>query len=283
MRHWLFLLVILMGCEFFKPKSTSSSEAPIAQVQSEFLYFSDLEGIFPGDISKKDSIQLVEKYINDWVKKQLMIGAATQSTDINEAEIERKVLDYKYALIVHSFEKRYINQNLVQHIEESDILQYYKEKSDNFLLKQNIIKCIFAQVPKNAPNISNFRKNIKDYPQKKDEVIAYAAQFGSVSFLEDSIWINFDEIVQGTPLEENSNKSAFLRNTSFSETSDATAIYFLVILDYRIIGESSPLEFIREDIRNIILNKRKITLKKELEDNIYEDAKENDLFKIFTE
>lgn len=283
MRHWLFLLVIVMGCEFFKPKAASSPEPPIAQVQNEFLYLSDLEGIFSGDVSKKDSIQLVEKYISDWVKKQLMIAAATQSTDINEAEIERKVLDYKYALIVHSFERRYINQHLVQDIEEAEILQYYKEKSDNFLLKQNIIKCIFAQIPKNAPNISNFRKNIKDYPKNKDEVIAYAAQFGSVSFLEDSIWVNFDEIVLGTPLEENSNKSAFLKSTNFSETSDATAIYFLVILDYRIIGESSPLEFIREDIRNIILNKRKITLKKELEDNIYEDAKENGLFKIFTE
>ena len=106
--------------------------------------------------------------------------------------------------------------------------------------------------------------------------------FGTRSFLEDSVWVNFDEVIFQTPLEQNLNKSSFLKSTDFSETSDQSSIYFLILLDRRLIGETSPLEFIREDIKNIIINKRKIVLKKQLEDQIYEDGKENGLVKIYS-
>jgi len=41
------------------------------------------------------------------------------------------------------------------------------------------------------------------------------------------------------------------------------------------------LEFVQEDIRNIIINKRKIALKRELEEKVYNDAEENDAFEVF--
>ncbi|MFT5570737.1 MAG: hypothetical protein ACI9RP_002794 [Cyclobacteriaceae bacterium] len=44
----------------------------------------------------------------------------------------------------------------------------------------------------------------------------------------------------------------------------------------------SPLEFIREDIENIIINKRKLALKKELEKAIYEEATVKKNFEIFS-
>ena len=62
---------------------------------------------------------------------------------------------------------------------------------------------------------------------------------------------------------------------------DSTYLYFLKIQEYKISEEASPLEFVQEEIRNIILNKRKVALAKGLENDIYERAKENEDYKIY--
>ena len=282
MRYWwIAILVVLSACEFFKPKENTTEE-PLAKARENYLYPSDLAGLVASNISASDSSKLAEKYIQDWIKKQLMISKSSDAIGYNEAEIERKVLDYRYALIVHAYEKQYMDKNLERKVSSEDIQTYYEDKSDNFLLKQNIIKCLFVQTPKDAPNLNQFRRNFRAYPDGNiEDLYSYTSQFASKSFLEDSTWIIFDELIYGTPLESLQNKNDFVSKNKYSETSDDEFIYFLKIFDYKISDEISPLEFIREDIENIIINKRKIALKKKLEESIYEDAENNKEFEIY--
>ena len=282
MRIAILGFILLLGsCEFFKPKQ-EVGEVPIAKAVDNYLYPSDLEGLLPQNISADDSTKLVERYIEDWIEKQLMIFRSSQVVDYNEAEIERKVLDYRYALIVHNFEKQYIQRNLNTEVSQEDIEKYYQEKSDNFLLKQNIIRCIYAQVPTNAPDLNQFRRNFRAYPESNlEDIRAYCSRFSIKSFLEDSLWVIFDDVIIGTPLESIQNKTDFLSRHTYSETTRDDQIHFLKIFDFKISDEISPLEFIKEDIKSIIINKRKLTLKKELEEKIYNEAREEKLFEIY--
>ncbi len=274
-------IIFLSSCEFFKPKQ-EVEEVPLATAVSNNLYPSDLEGLLPQYISHEDSVKLVDKYVEDWVKKQLMIFRSSQVIDYNEAEIERKVLDYRYALIVHNFEKQYIFKNLDSEVNQEDIENYYQVKSDNFLLKQNIIRCIYAQVPSSSPEINQFRRNFRAYPESNlEDIKAYCSRFSVKSFLEDSLWVIFDDVILGTPLENIENKTDFLSRNTYSETTRDDQVHFLKIFDFKISDEISPLEFIREDIKSIIINKRKLTLKEELEEKIYNEAREENLFEIY--
>ncbi|MEP0366660.1 MAG: peptidyl-prolyl cis-trans isomerase [Cyclobacteriaceae bacterium] len=281
MRFYIVLIILITSsCEFFKPKEIKE-EPPIVTVGDNRLVASDLDGLFPKNISDTDSTKLAEKYVDDWIKKQLMIARSSENVNVNEAEIERKVLDYRYALVVHSFIKKYIDQNLNTEVSEEEIARYYEEKSDNFLLKQNIIKCMFVQVPKTAPNLRKFRRNFQKYPEKnQEEVMSYVSQFASKTFLEDSVWVIFDEVTLGTPLEGIKDKKQFLQRNKYSETSNDENTYFLKVFDFKGADEVSPLEFIKGDITSIIINKRKITLKKELEEKIYEEAEQQGLFEV---
>lgn len=277
----LIILIASFGCEFFKPKETLL-ESPIARVSDQYLYSSDLDGLFPNNASDSDSAKLAEKYVDDWINKQLMIANSTQNITVSEAEIERKVLDYRYALIVHSFVKQYIDQHIDYSVSDEEVQKYYEEKSDNFLLKQNLMKCVFVQIPKTAPNLSRFRRDFKSFPEKnQEEVLSYISQFASKSFLEDSVWVIFDEVMLGTPLEGIKDKKQFLEKNMSSETSNDNNTYFLKVYEFKGADEISPLEFIKEDIKNIIINKRKITLKKKLEEKIYEEAEQQGLFEVY--
>jgi predicted house-cleaning noncanonical NTP pyrophosphatase (MazG superfamily) len=53
------------------------------------------------------------------------------------------------------------------------------------------------------------------------------------------------------------------------------------VAKYRISDNISPLEFVRDDIRNIILNKRKVELAKRLEDEVYNKAVSEKEFEVF--
>lgn len=277
----LTLLVLLIGCDFFKPKELNG-EKPVARVNDMWLYPSDFTALIPTTLSSEDSTKFAQKFVDDWVKKQLMIARSQQEVDINEAEIQRKILDYTYALTRSAFEREYIEANLNETISEDEIQGYYKEHAQDFVLKQGIVKCLFAQVPTNAPRINRFRKDLVDYPRAgTPELKEYCTQFANRSFMEDSVWVEFNEVISGTPFDESLDANRLLYTRSLLESADDNYTYFLRILAHKTVNDISPLEFVREDIANILINKRKIALKRELEDKVYEDAQESNAFEIF--
>lgn len=282
MRNFLILLILLnISCQYFQPKEEVQEEV-IARSGDQTLTISSLKDLIPPNVSNSDSVIFVEKFVDDWVKKQLMIAKAREAIDFNEARIQRKVLDYQYALMVHEYEQKYIDVNLNEEVSDAEIAEYYQYKSENFILRQNLAKCVYFKIPSTANRISRFRRMLKDYPKDTLEIWEYANEFATKAFIEDSVWVKFDEVLLETPLKEVSDKTNFLKRNSSVEVSDEDFIYFLKIFEYKLIGEIAPLEFIKENIADIIINKRKIELKKELEKNIYEEAEKTNAFEIYT-
>jgi hypothetical protein len=93
--------------------------------------------------------------------------------------------------------------------------------------------------------------------------------------------MEFDKMVVNSPLAEIPNKIQFLRSYPYYETNDAEFLYFLKINAYKITDNVSPIEFVREDIKNIILNKRKVELVRKLEDDVYANAVKKNDFEVF--
>jgi hypothetical protein len=253
----------------FKKKNEESETVelkPVARVKDKFLYTKDLVGIFPDEISEADSLNRLEQFVKSWIQKQLVISEAQEQLEFNEVELERKVLDYRYALIIHEFEKQFVNRKLNTVVTEQEIQEYYDNNIDNFELKQNIVQCNFVQLPKNAARISRFRTLLRNSRERdQEEIREYCYQYANKAHLEDSLWINFEEVIVNTPLSTIPNKTQYLRRNKFVEVQDDNFIYFLKILDYKITNDTSPLEFVRDDIEKIIINKRKVALAKTLE------------------
>jgi len=278
-------MLLLAGCDLiqFKKETTTQDpqRVPVARVNRAFLYKDELSGIVPIGATKEDSTVRMEAYINSWIRKQLLLQEAARKIDINEAEVERKILDYRYSLIAYEYQAFYIKQNLDTAINAGEIEQYYKDNLDNFILKQNIVRATFIKVPKSAPRTNKIKDLIFSTKDKdKDELKSYCLSFSTAYHLVDSTWMVFDELVKTSPLVEIPNKIQFLKATPYYETSDDAYLYFLRVKEYRISDNISPLEFVRDDIRTIILNKRKVALAKRLEDEIFNSAVQQKGFEI---
>ncbi|WP_229712581.1 peptidyl-prolyl cis-trans isomerase [Marivirga lumbricoides] len=283
----LCLLIILGSCDYINLKQYSSDEkeeekTPIARVKNSILYLEDLKGIVSKETSSADSANIMNRYVNSWVKKQLLINEASEKINFDVASIDRKVLDYKYALMVHEYKKYYVDQKLDTSISESEIQKYYEENKSNFELKQNIIRGHFIKIAKNAPKIKRLKSLVTSTKESDmNELKSYCFRYAETYFLEDSVWINFDEVIRNTPFVSVTNKVQFLKTNNYVEEEDDKYLYILKIKEYKISDQISPLEFVRNDINQIILNKRKVAIANQLEEDVFEKAQQANKYEIY--
>lgn len=284
--YLFIILLVASSCDLIKMKEDQPQETvkanPVARVGENYLYPEDLEGIATSGMSVEDSTERTMRFVNNWIRKQLLIGEAATKIEFDEAEIERKILDYRYSLMGYEYQSYYINQNLNMEVDDAEIETYYNENIDNFILKQNIIRGRFIKLPTGAPKMDRIKTLLNSTREENiEELNSYALSFAATYQLNDSVWMVFDEVIKNSPLAEIPNKVQFLQSNRYIETADVQFRYFLKILEYRISDNTSPLEFVKEDIKNIIINKRKVQLAQQLEEDVYERATKNKEFEIY--
>lgn len=279
------ILLSLSSCDYLASSdqiSANASKELVASVGNSFLFASDISNIISAQTSREDSALIVEQFVRNWIKKELLVQEANNNMKINQSEIERKVADYRFTLLSYEYQKLMVQQSLDTSVTFQEIRDYYEENQVNFALKQNIFRGRYLKISNDAPKKNDVRRWIKSSrPQDMESLKSYAFQFADNYSLEDSTWIKFDDIIKNSPLSTISNKVQFLRRNRYVEEVDSVYLYLLNIQEYKISEEASPLEFVQEEIRNIILNKRKVALAKSLENDIYGRAKENEDYKIY--
>lgn len=281
-----FIILFFAGCELLQVKEETEKslveETPVARAHDTFLYKSDLEGMVPLGTSEADSSARIESYVRNWIRKQLLIDEAKSKIEFDEADIERKILAYRYSLIAYQYRAYYINQHFNNEVSDEEILKYYESYQDNFPLKQNIIRGKFLKVPVNAPKLNRVKRLIQS---KKDRDILqlqeYCFEYASNFTLVDTVWINYDDLVRGSPFAETPNTVQFLRNRKYAEATDLSFKYFLKISEYKKTDDISPLEVVKDQIVDIIINKRKIALADNLEKEVYNEAEKQNSFEIY--
>lgn len=290
-RWWLrSSLLILMGSFFlsscdlfrFKTEEEQVDDAVLAAVDDNVLYRSDLDFITQDSPSEEDSANLAERYMQSWIRKQLMIKEAGKNMAFDEAELNRKLLDYKYALMVYEFEKAYVNENLDNEVSEQEINAYYEENKVNFTLKKIIVRTNFLKVEKDVPQRGQISRLLSSNRESdKEELRNMALRYAANYYLEDSVWIEFDDIVLNTPLVDHTNHVELLRRNDLIQVDDDSFAYYFKILEYKLQDQVPPLEFMKEEISKIILNKRRVALAESLHKEVYQRALEKNDFKIY--
>jgi len=280
----LVLLGLKLGCEGSggEEKAATQLGTPVARVNGHYLYKQDLENIGADADNPEDSVALVERYIQSWIAKQLLIAKAEEQGAYNKVDIERRILDYRYALIVHSFVEKLVNAKLNKEVTEEEIQRYYQEHQDNFRLKHNIFRGKFIMLPKDAPNQARIRSWLSSKQEADVAALkSYCCQFAKAYSLNDAAWLNWEEAIQTTPFNKVTDKSRLLQRTKLAQTQDDEYIYHFKIDAYKLVNDTSPLPFVRNQVRDIIIYKRKIALANQIKEDILQQAKANKDYTIY--
>lgn len=261
----------------------ASKGRKLARAYDAFLYESDLQGIYSAEMSARDSAIVRKQFIDQWVREQISMSNALRNVGPYMDVIDAKVDEYRRSMLTYYYEKEYVRQHLDTNVSDREIESYYEANKATFTLRDNIVKVAFIKVGLDAPNI----RQVKEFLQSDDPPDAvrlrdYCERHAENYYLQDNVWLLFNDLLREIPIKTY-NQEAFLQNNRFVEMKDSLYQYMVSIKGFRIKESVSPLSFERSNIRDIILNKRKLKIVDELRKNIMTRAVADDSFEIYEE
>ncbi|MDC0204295.1 hypothetical protein OAJ65_00705 [Flavobacteriales bacterium] len=258
------LSVLLLSC------IENTEDTIIASVNEHDLLLSDVLREMP--LQTLDSTFFVQHYMNEWIRKQLMLYHAEINLSIDMQDYQKQIDAYRSSLLIYAYQQQLINQNFDTTIAIEAVTDYYNQYKEEFKLNKNIFMGRYIVVDKSAPKLSKLSKWYKsDNKEYMIELEDYCQQFAKEYYLADSNWQYFSVINNKLP-EIIKKEESFLKNTKSTTFKNEQFIHYIYIKNYKIKGSISPLALEKEKIRNVLLNKNKIEYLKELEDELYQNG-----------
>lgn len=278
----ILLVPIFSACTFLSIKDEAQDNGtPIARVYDRYLNKEDLINIVPEEISGKDSLAFIQNYINVWAKDQLMLYKAEFNLTESKKDFEEQIREYRDDLLKFTYRQDYIRQNLDTSITPAELKDYYDTGDNEFLLRQNIVKARYMVVDLEAPDLKKARKWFRS--DKSDDIMAlddFALQYAYKFSIQDSNWVSVDRIREVLRLGKDWPEE-FYKEGKYIEREDDINIYLLDIIDYKEKGDRAPLQYYSDVISSILINKRKLELIANLEQNLLTDAMTKEEFELY--
>jgi hypothetical protein len=280
-----FSLILLAGL-FFACGNTGAEKGTgdvLVRVNDRMFTREEIVSRIPEGISSADSLIRAETIMKKWVIDALMDEAAYQNMGDDKVEIDKLVNEYRRSLMRYRYQERIIKDKVSAVLNESDQMKYYEENRQQFILSENLIRGLFIKVPVDAPGLGNLRKwYLSDAEESLEKIEKYGIQNAiNYDYFYDR-WVNFEEVMAKIPYHI-SNSAQFLRLHDHLEISDDTHVYFLNISDKLLIGAKAPFDYVKPQIQEVLVNKRKIDYLRTFGENLYRDAVKNGTVKFVTE
>jgi hypothetical protein len=139
----------------------------------------------------------------------------------------------------------------------------------------------YAIVGKNSPIAPKIKVLLLSNREADKEKLRILCQENGVSyFINDGTWITFADMARKIPITVDDQQD-FLSRNKYIEVKDSTMMYLVAIAAYKSKESISPLNFEIENIRAILLNKRKAELLARMEDDLFNDAVKRNKYEIF--
>ena len=264
------LWVIVAGCrEFANPFAV---DKPLAKVGEKILYLSDVESIFTPEITRRDSIQLLESYINMWVKQQLKTQEAERILKDDQQDIDRLVEEYRNSLLNHRLDQYYVNLMLDTTFTEREIEAYYMEHRSDFGLDRPIVKGEIVKLPVDYRQQAKLKSLMASGQEADRQDFVDICLKQNFTLQEFTTWIDFSKFVEQLP---GKHGEAMMKKEGVQELTYKESRYFFQITAYLQAGDAIPLHRVSSVIRRILYNQRKSEIVRWYEDSIYHAALEN--------
>lgn len=271
-KNWGVILVIATAMTGCGQEHNHKGKTPLVEVSGEFLYKEDLQAALPLNISKDDSVLFAEHYIRNWIEDALLFDKAEGNIPDND-KISKLVENYRRALIMHTYQEELVNQKLANDISEEEINAYYEKNKELFRLDNPLVKGLFIKVPLSSPDLGNvrvwYRKNNQDVIEKLEKYSLRNAV--SYDYFYDR-WTSVPDVAAKIPLKVLDTDANYLDKNRNVEVKDTAFCYFLHIEDFLGKDKQKPLDFARDEIKEILINLKRVEFINKVKEDLYQRA-----------
>lgn len=273
------VLILFVSCSYFKPEAAPEA---IARVGENFLYENDIVDLVPEGTSKEDSIGIVRNFINRWATQKILINAAERNIEeTKQEEFDKLIQQYRIDLYTKAYIEKIVKREVDTLVSESDIQAFYKENKENFKTTGTLVRLRYILLPKDHPKFELIKASFFA-SKKKDKKFweTYQLQFKS-SALNDSVWVEMNQVYKKLPFINPDNRAEFILPGKTIQQADSSDVYLVKVANVIDKNQVSPFEFVKETLKELIINRRKLELIKKFEKEITDDAIKNNYYEIY--
>lgn len=275
----VILTLLLVSCNYFITKEES---APVARVNDKFLHADEIEALLPQTTSTEDSIILVNNYINRWATQLLLYDGAQNNLSLKQQnDFNKLVSEYKYDLYTKAYLNALVKKTLDTIVTQQEAQQVYQSNRLMFKLNEDLVKFRYIQLPLETTEIESVEDMFLRYEVSDQEVLDSLKIHFKSFFLNDSTWVAVKNIKQALISKLFSDQKQLLKKTNFIKQSDSIGISLIRVENMLLSGDYAPLEYVKSTVDKIVINKRKLLLIKQLENDITKDAIKNNQFEVY--
>jgi len=261
--------LMLVGCH-------GGNEDVAATVAGHKLLRSEVAAIVPEGTSQEDSAALAAQYIEQWIDQMVIISKAEKNVTV---DFSKQMELYRNSLLVHAYEQQIVEQNIDTAVSNSEIEEYYNSHPNDFLLASPIVKIVYFKLKPTTPvKVQQRVKTMMMADTLKDEDIVKLQQTAAPHSVEFSMdydqWVALGDLRGKMPETVFSNPS-YLRYHRFIQQSDSTGISLVRLFGYKITSERAPIEVERDNIKTIIINRRRVDFIARMRQDLRREAEEN--------
>lgn len=274
----IILILLIISCEL----ENNSKEEPIARVNDNFLFFSEIQESLDENMSQNDSMLAVNSAINNWASKKLLYEKAIFNlSNSKQNELDLLVKSYESDLYISNYEKEWLKTRVDTIVSNDQLQSYYNDNKNKFRLRQDILLARFIELP-----IENFNKTqiVRSFRrlnfQDKIYLDSISLQFKS-SFINDSVWLRPELFFNKFKIENIAKYNRYLKKKSFFEIKDLESLYLVYISDILRKNDYAPMSYVKPTLVQILLNKRKLEMKKQLKTDILKQGIAENNFEIY--
>ena len=274
----IYLIILLLICSCDLPTNEESNA--VARVGEDFLFVSDIEDQMKPNGS--DSIQITTRTINEWAEELLYLKKAEINLSSREKKgLEELVSTYRNDLYVKTYKDKAIQSQLDSIVEKEEIESYFEQNKLNFKTNKDLLRGRYVRVRNENYNLRSIRKSIRRF-NEDDKVFldSIALQFTTYS-LNDSIWVQASQFFNRLPSINERRYKNFLKNDTFFELQDSLEVYLVVVEEVVLRNDLAPLDYVAPTLKQILINKRKLELMRQLDREIIEEGLRQNIYEVY--
>lgn len=279
-------IYVLLACMTFMLVECNHStdhkgKTPVVEVNGQYLYEEDLRSVIPVNLSKTDSIQFAKQYVEEWVEDVLFTNVAKKNIAVDE-KINQLVETYRRSLIQHAYQEELVRQKLENTIGDEEIESYYNAHKELFRLESPLIKGLFIKVPLHAKDINLVRRWYRQKSQDAiDNLEKYSVGNAVVYEYFYDQWKSVEEEMGKLPSSSWKNDLNYMNVNRNIEVQDTAYYYFLHVEDYLAKGEAQPLDFAKDEIKDFLMNLKRVDFINQIKKELVDDATEKHEIKYY--
>ncbi|NKI33499.1 peptidyl-prolyl cis-trans isomerase [Croceivirga thetidis] len=282
LRFLLLALIVLLVSSCKELFGGKEERKAIARAGERFLYEDEIVSLLNNTASGLDSAMVVNNYINNWASKQLLLSKAKINlSEAKQAEFNRLVDNYKADLYTRAYTEALVAQSQDTAISKNQIRQFYEAEKQNFRLNEKVVQLRFVGLTPEFLDKEIVVERMKRFENEdKNFLDSIAVQFKKIH-LNDSTWVGTGRLMEEIPPLTYLNQEKYLKKSQFFELQDSVGVYLGRIIDVLDINDIAPLSYVEPNIKQLILNRRRMDFIRKLETEILDEAQKKNEFEIY--